>query len=121
LLDDEAFASLKARRSRCKINLMSLRGRVFAATYDRMSAKAEKAGLASHRQLLLTGASGRVLEIGGGTGANLQYYGPGVETLTLTEPEAPMLKRLVRRARDEAPDATVLRAPAEDLPWAGDS
>jgi ubiquinone/menaquinone biosynthesis C-methylase UbiE len=96
---------------------MSLRSRFFAATYDRMSAKSEKAGLASHRQLLLAGASGRVLEIGGGTGANLQYYGRGVEALTLTEPEEPMLKRLQRRARDEAPKATVLRAPAEDLPF----
>ena len=28
-----------------------------------------------------------------------------------------MLKRLQRRARDEAPNATVLRAPAEDLPF----
>ena len=96
---------------------MSLRSRFFAATYDRMSAKSEQAGLASHRQLLLAGASGRVLEIGGGTGANLQYYGRGVEALTLTEPEEPMLKRLQRRARDEAPNATVLRAPAEDLPF----
>ncbi len=96
---------------------MSLRSRLFAATYDRMSARTEKAGLATHRELLLAGASGRVLEIGGGTGANLQYYGRGVEALTLTEPEEPMLKRLERRARDEAPNATVLRAPAEDLPF----
>ena len=96
---------------------MSLRSRLFAATYDRMSARTEKAGLATHRELLLAGARGRVLEIGGGTGANLQYYGRGVEALTLTEPEEPMLKRLERRARDEAPNATVLRAPAEDLPF----
>ena len=96
---------------------MSLRSRLFAATYDRMSARTEKAGLATHRELLLAGARGRVLEIGGGTGANLQYYGRGVQALTLTEPEEPMLKRLERRARDEAPNATVLRAPAEDLPF----
>ena len=115
--DDEAFASLQATRFRCTIHSMSLRSRFFAATYDRISAKSEKAGLASHRQLLLAGASGRVLEIGAGTGANLQYYGRGVESLTLTEPEEPMLKRLQRRARDEAPNATVLRAPAEDLPF----
>src|SRR5262249_35029850 len=57
----------------CRV--MSVRGRLFAATYDRMSAKGEKAGLAARRQLLLAGAAGRVLEIGGGTGANLPYYG----------------------------------------------
>jgi len=100
---------------------MSLRTRLFAATYDRMSARTEKAGLATHRELLLAGASGRVLEIGGGTGANLPYYGASVESLTLTEPEVPMLKRLEKRAREHAPRATVLRAPAEDLPFEEDS
>jgi ubiquinone/menaquinone biosynthesis C-methylase UbiE len=100
---------------------MSLRSRFFAATYDRMSARAEKAGLATHRELLLAGARGRVLEIGGGTGANLPYYGAAVESLTLTEPEEPMLKRLEKRAREQAPRATVLRAPAEDLPFEDDS
>jgi ubiquinone/menaquinone biosynthesis C-methylase UbiE len=86
-----------------------------------MSARTEKAGLATHRELLLAGASGRVLEIGGGTGANLPYYGASVESLTLTEPEVPMLKRLEKRAREHAPRATVLRAPAEDLPFEEDS
>jgi ubiquinone/menaquinone biosynthesis C-methylase UbiE len=100
---------------------MSLRKRLFAATYDRMSAKSEKAGLATHRQLLLGGATGRVLEIGGGTGANLAYYGDGVESITVTEPEEPMLKRLEKKAREQAPGATVLRAPAEDLPFEDDS
>ena len=100
---------------------MSLRSWLFAATYDRMSAKGEKAGLATRRELLLAGAHGRVLEIGGGTGANVPYYGEAVESLTITEPEGPMLKRLERRAREEAPNATVLRAPAEDLPFEDDS
>jgi ubiquinone/menaquinone biosynthesis C-methylase UbiE len=100
---------------------MSLRSRLFAATYDRMSARTERAGLATNRQLLLAGAKGRVLEIGAGTGANLPYYGAAVESLTVTEPEGPMLKRLERRARAEAPTATVVRAPAEDLPFEDDS
>ena len=42
--------------------------------------------------MLLAEATGRVLEIGGGTGANLAHYGPGVESLTITEPEIPMLQ-----------------------------
>ena len=57
---------------------MSLRKRWFAFTYDRMSAKAEKAGLGALREELLADASGDVLEIGGGTGANLAYYGTAV-------------------------------------------
>jgi ubiquinone/menaquinone biosynthesis C-methylase UbiE len=100
---------------------MSLRSRLFAATYDRMSARTEKAGLATRRELLLAGAAGRVLEIGAGTGANLPYYGPAVESLTVTEPEGPMLTRLVKRARELSSSATIVQAPAEDLPFEDDS
>src|SRR5436305_1808510 len=96
---------------------MGLRSRFFAFTYDRFSKGSEKAGLAEMRRELIAGASGDVLEIGGGTGANLGYYGTGVESLTVTEPEPPMLKRLERKAREENSQATVLRAPAEDLPF----
>src|ERR1700747_3933078 len=84
---------------------MSLRKRWFACAYDRMSAKAEKAGLGALREELLADASGDVLEIGGGTGANLAYYGTAVETLTLTEPDPSMLRRLERRAREHGPFA----------------
>jgi ubiquinone/menaquinone biosynthesis C-methylase UbiE len=100
---------------------MSLRSTFFAMTYDRQMAKTEAAGLAEMRRRLLADASGRVLEIGGGTGANLALYGPGVETLTVTEPEPAMVKRLQRHAEERAPHATVLRAPAEDLPFDDDS
>src|SRR6185437_950684 len=44
-------------------------------------------------------------------------YGEGVEELTVTEPEGPMLKRLEDKARSDAPHAILLRAPAEDLPF----
>src|SRR5258706_9804146 len=91
-----------ADTSRCA---MSLRGRFFAMTYDRFMAGTEKAGLQALRQGLLAGAGGNVLEIGGGTGANLSYYGPHVESLTLTEPETPMVRRLEPRARAQAPQA----------------
>ena len=96
---------------------MTIRSRIFAVTYDRMIAKTESAGLAAHRAGLLNGVTGRVLEIGGGTGANLVHYGSGLESLTVTEPESAMLKRLRRRVEQVAPTATVLRAPAEDLPF----
>jgi len=96
---------------------MTLRSRLFAMTYDRQMTKVEKAGLGAYREGLLAGAAGRVLEIGAGTGSNLRFYGPAVESLTLTEPETPMLRRLERKAAEQAPGATVLRAPAEDLPF----
>jgi ubiquinone/menaquinone biosynthesis C-methylase UbiE len=90
-------------------------------TYDRSSAKVERAGLGALREELLAEASGDVLEIGGGTGANLPYYGPGVTSLTITEPEPPMLKRLEKKVREQGSRARVLRAPAEDLPFDDDS
>jgi ubiquinone/menaquinone biosynthesis C-methylase UbiE len=100
---------------------MSIMGRIFAATYDRSMAKVEKAGLRAHREGLLAAARGRVLEIGGGTGANLAFYGAAVESVTITEPEAPMLKRLNKLATARAPLTKVLHAPAEDLPFDDDS
>jgi ubiquinone/menaquinone biosynthesis C-methylase UbiE len=96
---------------------MTLRTRFFALTYDRQMAGTEKAGLRAFREALLAGAKGQVIEIGGGTGANLPCYGPAVESLTITEPELPMLRRLKRTVRDHRPAAKVLRAPAEDLPF----
>ena len=95
---------------------MSLWGRIFAAGYDKFMAGTEKAGLADQRKKLLEPARGRVLEIGGGTGANLQYYGSGVEELVVTEPEEPMARRLERKVSGSSLPVQVIRAPAENLP-----
>src|SRR4249920_391884 len=97
---------------------MSLAGWLFAAMYDRMSARVEAAGLGAHREQLLRGARGRVLEIGAGTGANFPFYREGVETITFAEPEAPMARRLARRIREQSRTAEIVRAPAERLPFA---
>ncbi len=100
---------------------MSLWGTIFAAGYDRIMAGPEKATLRAHRAALVSQAAGRVLEIGGGTGANLSFYGERVEALTVTEPEEPMARRLERHARERSVDANVVHAPAEDLPFEDDS
>jgi ubiquinone/menaquinone biosynthesis C-methylase UbiE len=96
---------------------MGIWARVFAAMYDPLMARAERAGLRDERAALIRQARGRVLEIGAGTGSNLPHYAGDVESLTLTDPEAPMLRRLERKG----PAALVLRAPAEDLPFDDDS
>src|SRR3954470_5508724 len=96
---------------------MSIYARVFAAMYDRVMKGVEQETMGPHRGALLADARGRVVEIGGGTGANLPYYGSGVEELVITEPEEPMAQRLERKLSDY-PDlpARVVRAPAEALP-----
>jgi ubiquinone/menaquinone biosynthesis C-methylase UbiE len=96
---------------------MSLRTTFFALTYDRQMAKTEKAGLRAFRERLLCDARGDVLEIGGGTGANLACYSPDITSLTITEPQPAMLRRLQRRVSAHHRSARVLRAPAEDLPF----
>ncbi|MEA2671895.1 MAG: hypothetical protein QOG45_2115, partial [Chloroflexota bacterium] len=60
--------------------------RVAAALYDRLLAPSERGWLGEQRRRLVGQASGVVLEIGAGTGANLAHYG-SVERLLLTEPE----------------------------------
>lgn len=96
---------------------MGLRDKLFALTYDRLMASTEAAGLAEVRSHLLTQATGDVLEVGAGTGRNVAYYGAGVETLTLTEPDSSMLRRLKRVASETVRPTTVRCAPAEDLPF----
>jgi ubiquinone/menaquinone biosynthesis C-methylase UbiE len=95
---------------------MSLYGRVFAALYDTMMKGTEQATLRRHREALLARVRGRVLEIGGGTGANLPYYGAAVTELVVTEPEEPMARRLERKLSGFSLPARVVRAPAEALP-----
>ena len=117
----EPAVSLRSRHQRSKQlrseAAMTLRTKFFALTYDRQIARTERAGLRAFRQDLLAGAGGDVIEIGGGTGANLPFYGPAVQSLTMTEPELPMVRRLERNVREHAPATKVLRAPAEDLPF----
>ena len=96
---------------------MSLGSRFFAAMYDRMSRGTEAAGLQAHREALLTGVSGRVVEIGAGTGRNLAFYGDDVDSLTITEPDPHMARKLERRIEEHPRPVELVRAPAEELPF----
>src|SRR2546429_9752340 len=100
---------------------MSLYGRIFAAFYDRAMAGTEQAGLAERRHELLASATGRVIEIGAGTGVNLAHYPEAVTELVLTEPEEPMARRLEAKAGASGLTATVVRAPAGCLPFSAHS
>jgi ubiquinone/menaquinone biosynthesis C-methylase UbiE len=93
---------------------------LFARFYDRMTARAEHGGLGEMRRQLLSSASGRVLELGAGTGHNLEHYTDAVAELVLAEPDPNMAKLLRERLeRDGTPagNPSVIEAPAEDLPF----
>jgi ubiquinone/menaquinone biosynthesis C-methylase UbiE len=90
---------------------------VFAAGYDRFMAGPEQAVLRRHREALIGRATGSVLEVGGGTGANLPFYAQDIAELVITEPEEPMARRLERKLAGYRLQARVVRAPAEELPF----
>ena len=67
---------------------------LLAPLYDVLMRKTEAHCLGAWRKILLGEASGRVLEIGGGTGVNLEHYPDGLEQLIVTEPDPGMKKQL---------------------------
>lgn len=103
---------------------MPLYDRLFSALYDRAFERAERAGLTDRRRELLAGLSGSVLEIGAGTGLNLDLYPTDLERLVMTEPSEAMAAKLKQRiaesiAKGQAGEAVI--APAEKLPFDDDS
>lgn len=61
---------------------------LFARLYARLSHAAEDRGQAEHRQRLLAGLRGRVVEVGAGNGLNFAHYPPQVDEVVAVEPEA---------------------------------
>ncbi|HEY0280975.1 MAG TPA: class I SAM-dependent methyltransferase [Solirubrobacterales bacterium] len=97
-------------------------GRVFARVYDRALKATEENGLGAMRRDLLETASGRVIEVGAGTGVNLELFGAGVEDLTLVEPDPHMGAQLRKRLSERTPvPAQLVAAPAEALPFPDDT
>jgi SAM-dependent methyltransferase len=87
--------------------------RLYASQVDR----AEELGLRERRRDLLAGLSGRVLEVGGGTGVNLRHFPPTVEELIVVEPEPYLRGLLVNTAAGSPLDVHVVDATAERLPF----
>lgn len=76
-------------------------------------------GITDHRARLLDGASGRLLEIGAGTGANFPFYPEKLTSALAVEPE-PHLRNIAAAAADQAAvpievvDGIADRLPAAD-------
>ena len=92
-------------------------GRAFSAIYDTLLEGTEEAGLREMRRETLAAASGRTIDVGAGTGANLGLYPEAVTELVLAEPDPHMTKRLRRRMAEEGSSAELVEAPAERLPF----
>lgn len=92
-------------------------GRGFTALYDRFLKGTEEAGLRRMREETLRAATGRTLDIGSGTGANLGLFPDAVADLVLAEPDPHMLRRLRAKVGESGLDAQIVEAPAERLPF----
>jgi ubiquinone/menaquinone biosynthesis C-methylase UbiE len=89
---------------------------LFARFYARASSGMERRGMADHRQRLVAGLAGRVLEVGAGTGLNFSHYPAGVTSVLAVEPE-PYLRTVATQAAQQAPvPVEVVRGTAARLP-----
>ncbi|MGP3982986.1 class I SAM-dependent methyltransferase [Streptomyces sp. KR80] len=95
---------------------------LFARFYARISVLAEeKAGVGAHRQELLAGLTGRVIEIGAGNGLNFSHYPPQVSEVVAIEPERTLRQLALRAARHAEVPVDVVPAAAEALPVKGEA
>jgi ubiquinone/menaquinone biosynthesis C-methylase UbiE len=73
----------------------------FARMYEQISAESERRGTAEHRDRVLTGLTGRVIEIGAGNGLNFGHYPDTVDEVVAVEPDD-TLRQLAETAADRA-------------------
>src|SRR5215208_4243963 len=93
---------------------------IFAALYDPVGASMERRWMGGRRRRLLAGARGTVLEIGGGTGANLAHY-RDVDRVVVAEPDPFMRRRLDQKLEDARVSVEISAAGAEELPFSDGS
>jgi ubiquinone/menaquinone biosynthesis C-methylase UbiE len=91
---------------------------LFARMYVRISRSTERRGAAEHRQQLVAGLAGRVVEVGAGNGMNFQHYPATVNEVLAVEPE-PYLRHVAETAaRQASVPIRVVDGIAEHLPVA---
>ncbi len=90
---------------------------LFARCYARISVGAEtRMGMARVRERLLTGLSGRVIEVGAGNGLNFSHYPGTVSEVVAIEPERVLRTLAVDAAQHARVPVDVAPGAAEALP-----
>jgi len=95
-----------------------------ARLYDPVMALPERYFLGEHRESLAAGLSGRVLDIGAGTGAQFPYFADRreeISSLHAVEPDPHMRRQARERADRLDLDVDIADAGAEALPYDDDS
>lgn len=88
---------------------------LFARLCAVMSRK-EPAEVREHRRELLSGLSGRVLELGAGAGANFGFYPAEVSEVVAVEPEPYLHGKAIEAAASAPVRVTVVEGTADQLP-----
>ncbi len=88
---------------------------VWAAVYDAFSLPMELGGIRQQRERIGEDATGRVLDLGIGTGLSLPFY-PHANEVVGVDPDPHMLQRARRRAERVAYPVRLVQAGAEALP-----
>jgi ubiquinone/menaquinone biosynthesis C-methylase UbiE len=89
---------------------------VFARVYAKVAETSERRGGAEHRQRLLAGLSGRVIEVGAGSGANFARYPASVGEVVAVEPERYLRERAQQAAAHAPVPISVIEGEADRLP-----
>jgi ubiquinone/menaquinone biosynthesis C-methylase UbiE len=89
---------------------------LFARVFDRLSPLMEKE-VAEYRDELLAGLSGRVVEIGAGTGVSFRHYPHTVSEIVAAEPEPYLRSKAEEAARGAPVRVVVSKAAADPLPF----
>ncbi len=89
---------------------------IFARLYAALSPRAEARGMGEQRAATVEGLSGRVLEVGAGTGLMFPHYPPAVTEVVAVEPEEYLRRRAAQAAARAPVRVGVHRAVAERLP-----
>lgn len=89
---------------------------LFSNFYDKIMRDAEDKGLRNWRETLMKNISGEVLELGCGTGANIDFYPSDISRLVLVEPCSHMRQKLkAKLANYSFSDVKILSNKAESL------
>jgi ubiquinone/menaquinone biosynthesis C-methylase UbiE len=90
--------------------------RLFSTWYDTFMGPLEQRSFKKIRINLLSKASGKVLELGSGTGINFPLY-HSIESVTAIEPSAYMIERSLQKKQKSMIPIEIVHASAERLPF----
>ena len=89
---------------------------LFARIYMRMTSGRRNRGEDEHRERMLEGLSGRVIEVGAGNGLNFRLYPRTVEHVLAVEPEPLLRQAAIEEAAEAEVEIEVADGVADALP-----